>query len=241
MPHIGIDAPGSDAGNIPITTPVVFGYVTGSWGIQWSAADFARFGHSALGRINQDNNPDPHVGTIFDLESGAGTFDGAVQWCRRKQAAGGVGVVYLSDSNVSQLEQDLANGGVDKYGLWIANWNLNESEATQRLTGRTLAVQWASPSSNPNLLVPGSHLTIAQANVDLSVVADSWLSPPASHPRPSGIANATLHCDLASGRFEVHSAPGEVWLGGSDEWLRATVAVDRRTGHWRIADLPPQP
>ena len=40
------------------------------------------------------------------------------------------------------------------------------------------AVHWASPTSNPGTIVPGGTLTLAQAQVDLSVAEDAW------HPAP---------------------------------------------------------
>ena len=54
------------------------------------------------------------------------------------------------------------------------------------------AVQWASPSSNPGTLVPGTGLTLTQANCDLSVADKSWPSvpPPPLHtsaPAPPGL------------------------------------------------------
>jgi hypothetical protein len=38
------------------------------------------------------------------------------------------------------------------------------------------AVQWAAPQSNPDTLIPGSSLTLADGNCDLSVTAPGWMS-----------------------------------------------------------------
>jgi hypothetical protein len=52
-----------------------------------------------------------------------------------------------------------------------------------RLHGhKVVAVQWASPSSNPNTPLPRSSLTLRQANCDLSVTLDYW------HHHPQGPA-----------------------------------------------------
>jgi hypothetical protein len=62
----------------------------------------------------------------------------------------------------------------------VADWSLSEAEAAKILTTSgdypVVAVQWASPTSNPNTLVPGSHLTLSEANVDLSITVASWFA-----------------------------------------------------------------
>ena len=39
-----------------------------------------------------------------------------------------------------------------------------------------MAVQWASPTSNPNTIVPGGTQTLADANIDISVTIPSWFA-----------------------------------------------------------------
>ena len=47
-----------------------------------------------------------------------------------------------------------------------------------RLDGhKIVAVQWASPSSNPDMPLPRSGLTLEQANCDLPVTPDYWHRP----------------------------------------------------------------
>jgi hypothetical protein len=63
--------------------------------------------------------------------------------------------------------------------LWLADWSLSRAQADNllgtRLHGhKVVAVQWASPSSNPNTPLPRSSLTLRQANCDLSVTLDYW-------------------------------------------------------------------
>ena len=52
----------------------------------------------------------------------------------------------------------------------IADWNLDQHLADLELHADVYAGQWASPTHNPATLVPGTHLTLADAKADLSVV-----------------------------------------------------------------------
>ena len=52
----------------------------------------------------------------------------------------------------------------------IADWNLSEHLAGLAAYGDVYAGQWASPTSNPNTVIPGTNHTLATANVDLNVV-----------------------------------------------------------------------
>ena len=81
---------------------------------------------------------------------------------------------------------------LSKCGAWLANWNLSEAEADAALGTaiagiRIVGVQWASPTSNPGTKVPGSNLTLAQAQLDLSVTVPGWF---ATHTLPPARAEA---------------------------------------------------
>lgn len=226
MPHIGLDAEGGFSANIPLSTPTVGVYVTGSGDVPWRADQIARFHSSGIERFNQDNNTDPRVGNSFDCEALAGTIRGAVLWSIGRHRLGAVPVVYIQESNLGTLEGELSFGGVDNYWIHLANWGLTRAQAERRLGGHIKAVQCQSPSSNPNTLVPGSHLTLAQANVDVSVCADDFFPPPRTLPTPHGVANAGVHVDLAAGDWHVTPEPGSVRFG------------IHGTGHWDIEPLP---
>ena len=190
MPVTMIDTIGADAFNIPASAPKVAGYVTGSAEIEWTTADWARFPKAGKVRINQraTADPNPKVGDVYDVEAGALTVPAAVTAAKARKAIGWTTAVYVSDSGVDDLvtalgEARLTNSGVE---LWVANWALNHAEATALIGTyvrgfKIVAVQWASPTSNPDTIVPGSKLTLAQANADLSVTLASWFAyvPPA--------------------------------------------------------------
>lgn len=220
MPHIGLDATGADSINIPLSTETVGAYVTGSAGVPWTPEQRARFHNSGMELFNQDNSTDPRVGNAFDCEALAGTIAGAARWSVNKKEIGALPVIYIQESNLSILEAELANFGVDRYWIHLANWSLSRAEAEKRLNERIRAVQCQSPTSNPNTLVPGSHLTLAQANVDVSVCADDFFPAPHALPRPHGVANASLHVDLAHGDWHINPERGDVRLGvhGNGAW-----------------------
>jgi hypothetical protein len=92
--------------------------------------------------------------------------------------------VYANRSTFPAIAAALnAAGPQDLYHryvrLWLADWSLSSAQATAllgtHLDGhKIVAVQWASPSSNPDTPLPRSSLTLSEANCDLSVTLDSW-------------------------------------------------------------------
>jgi hypothetical protein len=86
----------------------------------------------------------------------------------------------VATANQATLTRALRAAGHTGVDLWVANWSLSEAEAARLLTTSgdypVVAVQWASPTSNPNTPVPGSTRTLAEANVDLSVTVASWFA-----------------------------------------------------------------
>jgi hypothetical protein len=180
-----VDTVGTTAKNIPTATGKVAGYVTGSADIQWTAAEWAMFPHSVHVTINQENGSDAAC-DVYDYETGAWTELDVVA---KVKANAGQCTVYVNQANVESLTKALTAAGMQNHGveLWLANWDLDKSEATA-LVGtfinefKVVAVQWASPSSNPDIILPGSTKTLKQANCDLSVTLVGWpavVTPPA--------------------------------------------------------------
>jgi hypothetical protein len=180
---IMIDTIHDDVGNIPVSTPKVAGYVTGTPDIQWTAADWARFPRSGKVQINQDGSTDVReasVADVADCEPGAFTQQQVLEWVKLRKHSHLACAVYVSASEQSSLTSALREAGYTGVDLWIANWSLSEAEATELLTTSgdypVVAVQWASPVSNPNTLVPGGAQTLSEANVDLSITVASWFA-----------------------------------------------------------------
>lgn len=190
-----IDAIHLNVPHIPVTSAKVAGYVTGTPDIQWTAADWARFPHSGHVRIEQGFGPfDPLHCDVLDVEARAVTPALAAQGVKDRIAAGIAGTtIYASRNTLPAVEAALnALLGGTWHGhadCWLADWNLNEAEA-DALIGTTMhgmtcrAVQWASPSSNPRTLVPGSTMTLSQAGCDLSAAGAAWHPAPAPKPQP---------------------------------------------------------
>jgi hypothetical protein len=168
--------------------PYVGGYVSGSGGIEWTAAQWALFGKSRHVRIYQsvfENAVPFDAFDVYDMESGAvtpaqaargvaGRVHAGIDWTT---GYGSDGMLAAFASEVQKFGHAVWNGHVN---CWLADWNLNEAEAAKligtKIHGMTcVAVQWASPTSNPNTLLPGTKLTLREANVDLSVVDGTWV------------------------------------------------------------------
>jgi hypothetical protein len=178
-----IDTIHDDVSNIPVNTPKVAGYITGTPDIQWTNADWDRFPRSGKVRINQDGSTDVSeagVGNVADCEPGAFSVAQVVEWVKLRKHSNIASAVYVSASEQGSLTGALREAGHTGVDLWVANWDLSEAEAADLLTTSgeypVVAVQWASPISNPNTAVPGGSLTLSEANVDLSITVASWLA-----------------------------------------------------------------
>jgi hypothetical protein len=177
--------------NIPVDDPSigqVNGYDTqvGAGDIEWTAADWQRFPNYIKKAICQLPANDPLQADIIDMEAEAATPAAVVEWIKGKHAVRQIAVVYASAANVPALYRAVAAAGeLDQTYLYLANWNLDEQEAAA-LLGTTyegfhvVQVQWASPTSNPNTLLPGTNFTLHDCGCDLNVTIPfpAWKNPP---------------------------------------------------------------
>lgn len=207
-----IDAIHANVASIPASTPKVAGYTTGKGSaIPWTAADWGRFPHAGHVRIDQDAlASDPLGSDVLDVESGAATPAEVPAWVRTRIAHGITwSTIYGTDAALAQVWGALEAAGPHGWffghvDVWLADWNLSEAQASA-LVGTLVhgmtcrAVQWASPTSNPGTLVPGGTLTLAQANVDLSVTEPVWHAyvPPVPPP-PVLVTKAEAEAALAT-------------------------------------------
>lgn len=155
----------------------IAGYTTGSPDIQWNSRDWNVLPHIGKVRIDQSDSNFPGNGDVKDCESGAATIDTAVEWAVRRKEMGKPATIYIQQSGLEECESKCKAAGVSPY-YWLADWNLDRESAASQLGGRIVAIQWASPSSNPHTLVPGTRLTLAEVNCDLSVALENWLPGP---------------------------------------------------------------
>lgn len=157
----------------------VAGYVTGTPDIRWTAGDWKRLpADCAVLRIDQSNSDVPalaEVRHVKDIELGASTEHTAITVARERLHAGRNMIAYLSAADLHGFEQLVARAGLP--------------------AGRIIAYQYTSPSQTPDTILPGTHLSLREANCDLSVILKSYLplpdlrtpqnpsEPPAGHDR----------------------------------------------------------
>lgn len=215
-----IDTIGANVDNIPVKSPKVAGYVTGSGAIPWTDADWNRFPNAGEIHINQDPNSSALLGHVFDIENGAWTVAGAIEALKTRKDHGRFLNLYCSESIVGDVQTALKAGGfalADDVGLWVADWSLTLAQAEALLgtrpdggVGTIKAVQWASPSSNPGTPLPGSNLTLSEANCDLSATEASWYGPAAPSPAPVSTQAGLVVTDKLV-TMKVASSDGKTW------------------------------
>lgn len=226
-----LDTIRTSAHNIPKATPFIGGYVSGSGSVPWTETEWAMFPGSRHVRIYQDpsHTLDPHSWDAIDLESGAFNAAQAAQEHKRHVDAGiQWTTIYATRTNlalatkaIKALGEEYWNGHVC---YWLADWNLDQEQASALIgtfvEGATcVAVQWASPSSNPHSVVPGGSYLLAQANIDVSVVDAGWIpSVKFTNPNPPAPAPTVEHGEVVTqdshGNYvghEVSSTDGTHW------------------------------
>jgi hypothetical protein len=175
-----MDAIGASSHNIPVNVARVGAYVTGTGDVPWSTLEKNRFTSKQLVTIDQlPADPGDTNAMVCDCEYGAATIKDAVDWCKARIAMKKRPTVYIQASNLTSLVNALVAANIKSADIWLANWNLNLVQATDMVVKSggpfpIVAVQWASPSSNPNTIVPGTGMTLKTANIDLSVAVANW-------------------------------------------------------------------
>lgn len=189
------DAIGASAGSLIGNRQVrkVAYYITGSGVVPWSSADVEKLRRRGveLIPIAQDDsvrNFREFRTLVVDVEPGCYVNSRAALVVRLRADLGLRTTLYTPVSNWQALTDECTAHGVLGHVDWgIADWNLDRAAAErfiqQHAGARVVWVQWASPSSNPRTILPGSVRTLAQANVDLSVTLASWGEKPAPSRR----------------------------------------------------------
>lgn len=183
-----LDVTHSSLGNVPHKLNIKrAGYTTGSPDIRWTGEDW-KSNPDATVHIDQSDSVFPNSGNVKDIENGASTIPVAVEWAKRRAALHLDSTFYISSANLEAAEAAVREAGLASWvTYWIADWNLSREEAIAELGGRIVAIQYASPTSNPRSVIPGTKITLSQANVDLSVTVDGWHPTPIRHRKISVI------------------------------------------------------
>lgn len=213
-----LDTIGANAHNIPGATSNIAGYVTGIGDVPWTGDEWALFPHARHYRIAQGAGVKPVMNgyDIIDVEAGTYTPEEAASMTAARVAAGiQWTTVYGSDDTLARVTEAILAHGRNVWNghvnYWLADWNLNAEEAAAKLGteihgASCVAVQWASPTSNPNTVVPGGGATLRVANIDISVIDANWLPSGGftGHPvtpKPVVVHNGMLITVLSNGEF----------------------------------------
>lgn len=202
------DATHANIGSLPPGIQAA-GYTTGTPDVAWNTSDFGNH----PGAIRIDQSP---ASTVWDATADVDDFErGAVQLgelpvrAKLRMVAFKAGtrpgqrtpLVYVSQSNVSQVANALFNAGVDSgVGLWVANWNLTDVQGIADVTA----------ASGP---YPIRGVQIHNAGAfDISVFDVAWLANLSGGAAPVAPVEAVVTWDgsagLVSRKTEI---PGSVW------------------------------
>ena len=168
----GADTTAANAHKLPDSLPVIWPYVTGTPGVQWTADQIRDFPRSQVIRVNQGyENDDPFHGDEFDIETGAWNTANIIEVVAARRAHQWSTRLYGTYDTYASVIAALAAQGLRRSVFWrIADWDLTAHLADAELWGDVYAGQWASPASNPRTPLPGTVLTLAEAGADLNVI-----------------------------------------------------------------------
>lgn len=226
------DTVGPDARYIPTKFSKVAGYRTGGPDVMWTPGDAQRFTTSSIVWVDQSSTLASYsqgLAYVADIERGAGTIDAYIAAARTRQSHNLRNCLYASWDNIPALVADIEKASLDigTTDFWVANWNFDQAQASEFVgvyklnmgDGKIVdinvpAVQWASPSSNPETIVPFSDppMNLKDANVDLSETAPNWY--PFVVPQPPVVVVTMTGLVVTSGfqTFKVISTDnGKTW------------------------------
>jgi hypothetical protein len=193
------DATHANVGHLPKGHAA--GYSTGSGSVPWTVADWNA--HPAAVRICQDAGATDPTADCLDVEAGAATIADCARWARAATASvtdvrrpgQRHPAIYMSLSSVTPVVNALIAGGVTSgVGLWVANWNLTEAEATVLV----------AHAGGPFPIVGVQYRNAG--SYDVSVFSGPWLAAVSAAP-----VHPTTPARPATGPFR-HTAPGGVSL-----------------------------
>lgn len=168
----GLDCPGDSVSFIPPDVPAIWPYVTGSKAIVWTPEQIAAFPKAHVVRVNQGFNSWGDLdGDEFDIEEMAWNPDQVANVVAARRARNWSTRLYGTYDTYGQVTRLLADAGTRRSTWWrIADWDLSAHLAQQELWGDVYAGQYASPSSNPHTIIPGTAHDLMTANCDLNVL-----------------------------------------------------------------------
>lgn len=154
-------------------------YATGTQGIEETAAQIAAAKAAGMGVVLIDQTPSLSVfaaglADIADVERYAGTPAAAAAAVRARQARGWKSTLYVSYSSLPALRAAIGNPEGVLYGVANYSWSLTASEQLLTQHADWAYIQYGDPASNPHTLVPGTNVTLQQAQADIDVGKAAW-------------------------------------------------------------------
>ena len=257
-----VDVTGVNSAKVPAVAllGIIALYATGSDGIEATAAEIARFKNAGVGVVLIDQTPSlsvfaagvAHV-AIADVETDAGTFATAIDGILARQARGEQSTIYLSYSNLdaflsklpSTVDRSLLSFGIADYA-----WSIADAKVKLAANPDWAYCQYGDPESNPNTLVPGTSVTLSQAQCDIDVADASWadqfkIPPPRVFTPPKAMSQTTYATvdfgwsaitGAASYHFQLVTASKTVLDISTPTPALSGVKVDPGTVYyWRVA------
>jgi hypothetical protein len=177
----GFDCTGANEPSAPRSAQLA-GYDTGSGGIPWTPRQYAA--HPGAIHIDQDPAASDPAADVLDVENGAATLADCPVWSKKAhldyasvvRPGQRLPAIYESASNVTEVVDHLISGGVTSgVGLWVANWNLTETQAIDEVLN----------ASGPFPIIGAQYANGTWGDFD--VWSNAWLSmlsgsPVASNP-----------------------------------------------------------
>jgi hypothetical protein len=174
--HVNVD-------KLPANLIAVMGYDTGTPDVLWIPPDWARFPGASHVNLDQSFALESFASGQSkgaDIERGAGTVQTFIQAARRRMTLGLGSPLYISFDALNDALTQCVKAGITGVRTMVANYEWSETEARAYLDANAQAVlvQFANSGTNPRTVIPGTSLTMADVNCDLSVKrADWWPSP----------------------------------------------------------------
>lgn len=178
-----LDTIHADASRLPAGMAACLEYMTGSTDVKWTVSDTRKFPHCTFIRVDQTislNVYEAGGAELADVERGAGTLTEFIKAAKVRASKHWPNNLYISLSGFTPAIVAVhAAGLAGKVNYHIADYDFSMNDAIHFMTANSdvVAVQFASPGTNPNTLVPGSSHTLKQVNCDLSVKRVDWYPP----------------------------------------------------------------
>lgn len=155
------------------------GYMTGSGSVPWTTTDWAN--HPGAIRIDQSPvlTALDETADVLDVERGAATLATVGPWVKAASLNFTKGIrpgqrtpaIYCSRSMVTQIANILIAAGISGgVGLWIADWNNNQAQATSEVAN----------ASGPFPIIGRQFLNAGL--YDISVFSVPWLNKVSKAP-----------------------------------------------------------